>query len=140
MCCCKSPKCSILIEITTSGANISWPENNRLRDSVVQGIQMPVVGTGITLLSPTGKTLAADTVTQSSYLKLVNQNGTTLATIPLTHLQTNYNAPPPVKVNWTNVDPTQTVVQIGTGATGYNATHAMLFTVWLDCDNCGVPE
>lgn len=137
--CCKSRKCSILIEITTSGANISWPENNRLRDSTVQAIQMPVVA-GATLLSPTGKTLAADTVTQSSYLKLVNQNGTTLATIPLTHLQTNYNAPPAIDVNWTNVDPTQTVVQIGTGATGYNAAHAMLFTVWLDCDNCGVPD
>lgn len=138
--CCKSWKCSITLEITTSGANVSLPESNRIRNSRVVGISMPRAA-GATLYSPNNAVLAADAVVGSSYLNLVNANGTKiLADLPLNQIQRDYNAPEPLHVNWSDIDPTQSNVQINTSASGYNAAHAMIFIFWLDCDNCGVPE
>lgn len=96
---------------------------------------------GATLYSPTGAVLAADTVTQSSYLSLVNENGTELQKIPLTHLQRDYNGPEPLRVNLKDIDPTQSKIIIGSlSAAGYSATASILITFGLDCDNCGVPD
>lgn len=140
MCNCKRYKCSLTLEVTTSGANVSLPESNRLRNSKIVGIEVPRVNAA-TLYSPTGAVLAADTVTASSYLNVVNANGTQLCPqIPLTHLMRDFNAPDPFPVNWTEIDPTQCSIQVGTSAAGYNAAHSILLTFWLDCDNCGVPD
>lgn len=139
MCNCKRYKCSILFEIVGSSANVQLPESERLRKSTVVGIEVVKPGSA-TLYSPNGVQIAVDAVINSSYLNLVNQNGTKIATVPLAHLVRDFNAPDPFPVNWTDVDPVQSSIRVGTAATGYNAGHVFVVTFWLDCDNCGVPE
>lgn len=140
MCNCKRYQCSITLEITTSGANVSLPESNKLRRAKVVGIEVPRVA-GATLYSPTGAVLAADTVTMSSYLNIVTANGTQVCpAVPMTHLMRDYNAPDPFPVQWQEIDPTQCSIQVGTSAAGYNVAHSMLITFWIDCDACGVPD
>lgn len=140
MCNCKRYKCSLTFEVVTSSANVNLPESNRLRNSKVVGVAVMRAG-GATLLSPNGATLATDAVVGSAYLNLTNVNGTQLCPqLPLSHLMRDYNAPDPLPVNWTEIDPTQTSLTINTGASGYNAAHVVMITFFLDCDNCGVPD
>lgn len=138
--CCKGHKCFVILEVTTAGTSNALPESNRIRQSRITSLMVPRAG-GATLYSPTGAVLATDAVVQSSYLSLVNENGTELQKIPLAHLQRDYNGPEPLHVNLKDIDPTQSRIVIGSlSASGYSATASILITFGLDCDNCGVPE
>lgn len=128
------------MELITSGAQVFFQDNTRIRQNKVTSImvQSPDPAESQNYLSPLGNTLATWTVLNSSYLYIVTQNGTTLAPIPLSMIVRNYNSPEPLRVSWELVDPTQSYVQINTGASGYSATAAFVLVFGIDCDACGI--
>lgn len=136
MCNCKY-QCGQIFEVTTSSANVAFPESNRVRDSRVTSVMVMKAG-GTAVLSPTGKSLAVDLVLNSSYAYFVNSNGTQIAQIPLAHLVRDFNAPDPLQVNWQEIDLTQSYIVINTGVAGYSATAVFVFTIGFDCNACGV--
>lgn len=136
MCNCKY-QCGQIFEVVTSGANVAFPESNRVRESRVSSVMVMKAG-GTAVLSPTGKSLAVDLVLNSSYAYFVNSNGTQIAQLPLAHLVRDFNAPEPLQVNWQEIDLTQSYIVINTTVAGYSATAAFVFTVGFDCNACGV--
>lgn len=128
------------MEIVTSGAQVFFQDNTRIRQNTVTSImvQAPDPAESLAFLSPMGRTLANWAVLNSSYLYIINQNGTTLAPIPLAQIVRNYNSPEPLAVSWEQVDPTQSYVKINTGASGYAATEAFVFIFGIECDSCGI--
>lgn len=146
-CNCKSLKCAVLIEVVTSGPVVSLPESNRIRDSHVLGIETIDMGyvennfSNSTLYSSTGAIIATADVISSSYLSLKNANGTELVKINLFHLMRGPGGQAdPLRINWTDIDPTQSTIIINTAATGYANDAVIPLTFWLECNNCGVPE
>lgn len=139
MCNCKH-RCFELQEITTSAAQVYLPDNSKIRENLVTSIS--VVGSdpagSLTFKSPLGANLASWSVLNSSYLYVFNQNGTRIATIPLALLIRTVDYPEPLQVSWVEVDPTQTYIQINTGAAGYSATAAILVEFGLACNECGL--
>ena len=101
-------------------------------------VQAPDPAESQTYLSPLGNDLAVWTVLNSSYLYIKTQNATTLAPIPLSMIVRNYQNPEPLRVDWELVDPTQSYIQINTGAAGYSATAAFVLVFGIDCDACGI--
>lgn len=139
MCTCKH-RCLQLQEITTSAAQVFLPDDTRIRTNLITSIYVqPSDPAGsLTYLTPLGKTIATWSVLNSSYLNVVNQNGTKLGQYPIAMLlRTQYDQEPLV-VSWLEIDPTQSYVQINTGAAGYNAAHAIVFGFGLACDQCGL--
>lgn len=136
MCCCKH-KCFITLETLTNAANVTLPDNSRIRDGKITSILLRRADGG-TLKSPLGRTLAADTVIATAHATFRNKNGLAITDpVPLSMLQRDYNSPEPLAVSWTDVDPTQTTIVIDTGAAGYNAAHVIEIVFGLDCDQCG---
>lgn len=139
MCNCKH-RCFELQEVVTSAAVVYLPDNTRIRDNRITSVYVqPSDPAGsLTFLSPMGRTIATWSVLNSSYLYVVNQNGTKMAPIPLAALiRTQYDQEP-LRVDWLQVDPTQTYILINTGASGYNAAHAIDIVFGLACDECGL--
>lgn len=128
------------MELITSAQQVSFQDNTRIRMNKVISImvQSPDPAETQTYLSPLGNNLAVWTVLNSSYLYIKNQDGRTLAPIPLSMIVRNYNNPEPLRVSWELVDPTQSFVQINTGAAGYSATAAFVFVFGIDCNECGI--
>jgi hypothetical protein len=91
-----------------------------------------------TYYSPIGAELASWEVLNSSYLYVYNQNGTLLATLPLSQIVRTTQDQEPMLVSWEQIDPTQSYIRINTNAAGYNATHAFVLNWGLACDDCGV--
>lgn len=139
MCNCKH-RCFELQEIVTSAAQVFLPDNTRIRTNLITSIYVqPSDPAGsLTYLSPLARTLASWSVLNSSYLNVVNQNGTKIATIPVAMLLRTRDDQEPMAVSWLEVDPTQTFVQINTGAAGYNAAHAIDIVFGLACNECGL--
>ena len=139
MCNCKH-RCFELQEIVTSAAQVFLPDNTRIRENLVTSIYVqPSDPAGsLSYLSPLGRTIASWSVLNSSYLNVVNQNGTTFAKIPLAELIRTTEYPEPLQVSWAEVDPTQSFVQINTSAAGYSATGAIIIMFGLACDICGL--
>ena len=139
MCQCKH-RCFEKMELVTSAAQVNLQDNTRIRQNKVTSImvQSPDPAQSQTYLSPMGRNLANWTTLNSSYLYIVTQNGTTLAPIPLSMIVRNYNSPEPLRVDWELVDPTQSYIQINTGASGYSATAAFVLVFGIDCDACGI--
>lgn len=140
MCKCAAHRCYELQEIVTSSAQVALPDDTRIRRNLVTSIQVqPSDPAGsLTFLSPQGRTLASWSVLNSSYLNVVNQNGTKLAPIPLSALIRTTSDQEPIAVSWQQIDPTQSFIQINTTAAGYNAAHAIMLLWGLACDECGV--
>lgn len=128
------------MEVVTSAAQVFFQDNSRIRMNKVTSIAvaMPDPTESLAFLSPMARTLANWAVLNSSYLYIVNQNGTTLAPLPLSLIARNYNSPEPLAVSWEQVDPTQSYVKINTGASGYAVTEAFVFSFGIECDTCGV--
>lgn len=139
MCCCKE-ECTVILEVTTAGQVNQLPESNRIRNSVVRSIRVPRVG-GATLYSANGAVIAADTVLGSSYLSLVNSNGTEIVKIGLLHLMRDYNDQTPFQCRYDSIDPTQSKIIIGSlSAAGYSATAVIPITFGLACTDCGIDQ
>lgn len=139
MCNCKH-RCFELQEIVTSAAQVFLPDNTRIRTNLITSVYVqPSDPAGsLTYLTPLGRTIATWSVLNSSYLNVVNQNGTRIAQIPVAALLRTQYDQEPLRVSWLEVDPTQTYVQINTGAAGYNAAHAMNIVFGLACNECGL--
>lgn len=136
--CCKCHECFIISEVVTSGANVQFPENNRIRTGFLQSIML-MRANGTAVLSPTGKSLAVDLVLNSSYAYFKNSDGTDVAQIPLAHLVRDPNSPEPLCVrDWQQIDLSQSSIVINTAAAGYSATAVFVFTFGLKCNTCGV--
>lgn len=138
--CCNKYRCTELQEIVTSAAQVFLPDDTRIRRNVINGVYIqPSDPEGsLTYLTPQGRTIASWSVLNSSYLYVFNQNGTKIATIPLAELIRTTQSPEPFRVDWRQVDPTQSYVLINTTAAGYNAAHAIMLMWGLDCDECGL--
>ena len=139
MCQCKH-RCFELQEVVTSAAIVTLPDNTRIRTNRITSLYVqPSDESGtLTYESPLGRTLAAWDVLNSSYINIINQNGTRLGQIPLAMLIRTTQNPEPLRVDWLQVDPTQTTIQIGTGVAGYVATDAIVLIFGLACDECGI--
>jgi hypothetical protein len=136
MCNCKH-QCTITLSTPTNGASLNLPDSSRIRDGVVSYIALRKAG-GATLKNVNGQTLAADTVVNTAHLKVVNKNGFAICDpIPLSFLQRDANAPDPYPVKWQEVDPTQCVITLDTGAGGYSATAVIEIIFGIDCQACG---
>ena len=135
--CQKCHQCFILLEPIIASANVNLPESNRIRNSTVTSVMVPRSGSA-TLYGKNGSVIAPDAVIQSSYLILKNANGTEIATLPLAHLQRDFNGPEPLCVKYLNIDPTQCAIIVNTGAAGYAVTQTIPITFGLDCDDCGI--
>lgn len=138
--CCNKYRCTELQEIVTSAAQVFLPDDTRIRRNVINGVYIqPSDPEGtLTYLSPQGRTIASWSVLNSSYLYVFNQNGTKIATIPLAELIRTTQSPEPLRVDWQQVDPTQSYILINTSAAGYNAAHAIMLMWFLYCDECGL--
>jgi hypothetical protein len=139
MCNCVN-RCFELQEIVTDAAQVSLPDNTRIRRNMVTSLYVQPSDPAGTLAyySPQGRELAAWDVLNSSYLYAYNQNGTLLAPIPLAQLVRTTEDQEMLRVSWAQIDPTQSFIKINTSAAGYDATHAFVLLWGLDCDDCGV--
>lgn len=140
MCSCKKHRCFELQEIPTSAAQVALPDNTRIRNNVVTSIYVQPSDPAGTLsfLTPLGRTLASWSVLNSAYLYVKNQNGTTMAVLPVASLLRTTEDQEPLAVSWAEVDPTQTYIQFNTGAAGYSATAGFVLVFGLACDVCGL--
>lgn len=137
MCDCCANKCIVTLSTLANSSNVNLPDSSRVRESTVNSILVRRSGSG-TLKDVNGRTLAADTVIATAHLKLVDKNGFAITdSIPLSVLQRDYNSPDAFRCKYQNVDPTQTVVKLDTGASGYDATHVVEIVFGLDCEACG---
>lgn len=139
MCQCKH-RCFELQEVLTDAAQVFLPDNTRIRTNRITSIYVaPSDPTGsLDYYTPLGREIAPWDVLNSSYLNVVNQNGTKLAQIPIAALIRTTESPEPLRVDWLQVDPTQTFIQVGTSAAGYSATDAIVIMFGLACDECGI--
>lgn len=138
--CCNKHRCTELQEIVTSAKQVYLPDDTRIRRNVINSVYIQPsdpAGT-LTYLTPAARTIASWSVLNSSYLYVYNQNGTRLAVIPLAELIRTTEAPEPLRVDWQQVDPTQSYILINTTAAGYNAAHAIMLMWGLNCDECGL--
>ena len=140
--CCKGHKCSISVELQTTAQTVSFQEVNRIRNSRVTGIMVHFLDNQ-TGYSPTDRPLLPEDVMVSTYLTLVNSNGTEIVSkMNLAHLQRGLYDQEPFHTNWTNIDLTQSSVMIA--PTIWNgddwAAYSIMFEFLLDCNDCGVPE
>ncbi len=141
MCSCKNKhRCFELQEIATSAAQVALPDNTRIRNNLVTSIYVqPSDPAGsLSYLTPLGRTLASWSVLNSAYLYVKNQNGTTMAVLPVASLLRTTEDQEPLAVSWAEVDPTQTYIQFNTGAAGYSATAGFVLVFGLACDVCGL--
>jgi hypothetical protein len=139
MCCCKE-ECTVILEVTTSSTVMQLPESNRIRNGVVRSIRVPRPGS-LTLYTPNGGTMATEAVLASSYLSLVNSNGTEIVKIGLIHLMRDYNDGSPFQCRYDSIDPTQSKIILGsTSASGYSATAVIPITFGLACTECGIDQ
>jgi len=137
MCNCKH-QCTITLSATTDAANINLPDSSRIRRGTVNYIALRKSGSS-TLKNVNGATLAADTVVDTAHLRVVNLNGFAVCDpIPLSFLQRDANSPEPYAVKWKDIDPTQCVITLDTGASGYSATDVIEIIFGLDCQECGM--
>lgn len=139
MCNCKH-RCVELLEIVTSAAQVFLPDNSRIRENLVTSIRVkPSDPAGsLTFLSPQARNIASWSVLNSSYFHAVNQNGTTIARISVDALIRTTYSPEPLRVEWLEIDPTQSFIQINTTAAGYSATAAIVIEFGLACNECGL--
>lgn len=137
MCDCCANECIVTLSTLANAANVNLPDSSRVKNSVVKSILVRRSG-GATLKDANGRTLAADTVIAQAHLRLVNLNGFAITdTIPLSVLQRDYNSPDAFRCKYKNIDPTQCVVIVNTGASGYDATHVVEIVFGLECQECG---
>lgn len=145
--CCPKHQCSITVEALMTAQTISLPEVNRIRDSRVTGIQVhfnfPNVGADSISYSPTDRQLFANEYLQSTYLTLVNSNGTEIVSkMNMAHLQRGPYCPEPLAVDWTNIDLTQSSITMAAtqwadlGSIG----QSIMIEFFLDCNACGVSQ
>lgn len=130
--CSKCHDCFITVSVITKGAQSKFEDNERLRQNTIKSVSVRAAG-GQTKKNPQGVQLAADAVLFSSHLVLRNGNAAAMAEIPVENLVRNANAPEPLCVNWSKIDPTQSYVIVDTTAAGYNAAHCIEFVFELDC-------
>lgn len=136
--CCQKEECTVLLEVTTSGAVNQLPESNRIRNGILRSIRVPRCGSA-TLYSANGGTIATDAVLGSSYLSLVNSNGTEIVKIGLIHLMRDFNDQKPFVCRYDSIDPTQSKIIIGSlSASGYSAAAVIPITFGIECSECGV--
>jgi hypothetical protein len=134
MCNCCTHKCFITLQAVTSATQIQLPDNSRIRNGRVTSIALRRSGSA-TLKTITGATVAADSVIATANMFLVTLGGEQIcAPIPLSFLQRDYNAPEPLKVNWQQIDLTQSTITL----TPANATDVVEIIFGLDCDFCEV--
>ena len=139
MCNCKH-RCFELQEVVTNAANVSLPDNTRIRNNLITSIYVQPsdpAGT-LTYKSPLNLSIASWSVLNSAYLNIVTANGTKLAQLPVAMLLRTTAYPEPLQVSWAEVDPTQCSIQINTGAAGYSDTAAIVIVFGLACDVCGM--
>lgn len=122
---------SVTISATTSGPNINFPDNARIRDSRVVGIAIRRSGSS-TLYDTNGNTLAADTVIAGAHIRLVDLSGLELQRLPLSTLQRDYNSPDYQCFQMDHIDPNQCSINLNTAAAGYSATAVIEMTFYLD--------
>lgn len=127
---------------------VNFQENNRIRDARVTAIQahFNFPKTGITAdsesYSPTDRPLFTNEMMQSAYLTLVNANGTEIVSkMALSHLQRGPYDQEPLAVNWTQIDLTQSSVQVPN--TAWNnivdgTNYSIVLDFFIDCNACGV--
>lgn len=126
--------CFITLETLTNAAQISLPDNTRIRDGVVTSIFLRRSGSG-TLKTAKGTTVASDAVIGTAHLSLKNTNGKEItAPIPLSSLQRDYNAPEPLCVNWRMIDLSQSSIVLDFAAA--TATHAIEIVFGIECKDC----
>lgn len=121
----------------TSGANLSLPDVAEIRDGYIRSIWLRRSGTA-TLLTRLGTTVAADTVIDTAHLTLVNQRSNQMMIIPLSTLQRDFNSPEPFATDenlYAGIDLSRSSIVLSTGATGYNAAHAIELIFEYDCKN-----
>lgn len=135
--CCKPHECVVTAEILTSSAQVQLPQgiNERIAKNIVTAIWVPRSGSN-TLYTDRGVTVAADTVLAGAHLHLKNSNAKDYVVIPLWLLMRDFNSPEPLRGKWADIDISQSFIQLNTGATGYNAAHAIEISFGYDCDNC----
>lgn len=141
MCNCKCEhRCTELQEIVTAAEQNFLPDDTRIRSNLITDIYIqPSDPAGsLTFISPQGRNLASWSVLNSSYLYVVNQNGTKIATLPLASLIRTTQDQEPLRVSWKQVDPTQSFIKVKTGAAGYSATAAIVLVWGLACNDCGL--
>lgn len=141
--CCKGHKCSISVELQMTAQTVSFQEINRIRNSRVTAIMAHWISGDEPNYSPTDRLLTPNQYMGSSYLTLVNSNGTEIVSkINLRHLQRGYDDQEPIHVNWTNIDLTQSSVMMATSAwdTLDDVSTSIMLEFFLDCNDCGVPE
>jgi hypothetical protein len=122
---------SVTISATTSGPNINFPDNSRIRDSKVVAISVRRSGSN-TLYDQNGNTLAADTVIAGAHIRLVDLSGLELQRLPISTLQRDFNSPEPQCFNMDHIDPIQSSINLNTAAAGYSATAVIEMTFYLD--------
>lgn len=129
--CCKANKCIDVIEVVTSGPNVSLPENTKLAKKQITSIGLRKAASG--QKSANGKTLAAAGVIATAHLKLVNDQGDFICNIPLGMLERDANAPQHLQVDWKSIGTTQSSIVLDTAASGYDATHVIELIFGYDC-------
>lgn len=131
--CCKH-ECFITLQTLADAAQVTLPDSARIRDGKVTSIQLRRAGS-LTLKTYQGTTIVADTVIATAHIWVKNLNGQEIAApIPLQTLQRDYNSPEPLKVDWSNVDLTQSTIVLDT--TGVNAGECIEIIFGLDCTTC----
>lgn len=140
MCNCCENRCTELQEIVTAAQQNYLPEDTRIRRNLITSVYIqPSDPDGrLTFLSPQGRSLASWSVLNSSYLFVYNQNGTRLATIPLSALIRTTQDQEQYRVSWQEVDPTQSYIFVNTSAAGYSSTGAIMIMWGLECNECGL--
>ena len=147
MCKCKAHKCVITVEAQMTAQSISLPEVNRIRDSRVVAVQahfnFPYDTGESSAYSPTNRPLFDNQLMQSTYINLVNANGTQIVSNQsLAHWQRGPYDQEPLAVNWTSIDLTQSSISVAqTPLLNLDdTTYSIMLDFFLDCNDCGVPE
>lgn len=138
MCNCCRHNCFLTISVQTTGSNIKFPESERLRQNKILSVSARRAN-GQVKLTPEGWQIAADTVVYSSHLNLVDNSAKPVAQIPVETLWRDTNAPEPLAVDWSNIDPTQSYITLNTASAGYNAANAIELVFEIACPPCNVP-
>jgi hypothetical protein len=112
--------------VSAAVSNVGFLENERLRGNAIKSLYVRRSG-GIVKKDKSGKTLVSDGVLFSAHLSLVDNSAKPLVEVPLEIFVRDYNAPEPICVDWSKVDPTQSRIIFDVTAAGYDPTHVFEF-------------
>ncbi len=123
--------CVIATSTQTASDTNELKYSERLNKKRLTHVWMRVAG-GVQK-DKSGATLASLGVIKTAHLKLVDGTGNEVWTMPLESLQRDFNGPDPLCIRNLNIDSSQCVITLDTGASGYNAAHVIELLWGIEC-------